>query len=325
MNAFKQILVNIYNKAYDIYLDGKLYCKWRRDLKVQKRYGVPRILSFDETLDKIKEENLSICRYGDGEFKIMDGDRILFQPENEGLAQRLIEVIHSDKDNVLVCIPSFFDRRRTKKPLGLNKEEKKRYIQARKYMDNIIAERRLRWYEYFDMNRVYGEACVSRFYAGIYDDEKSARWIVKWKDIWQDRNLLIIEGEKTRLGVGNDLFDDAKSIRRILAPAIGAYQAYNDILSAVLNKYKKDDLVLIALGPTATVLAFDLSQHDIQAMDVGHIDIEYEWYLRKDRTHKKIDNKFVSEAKDAFEVGDIGNKQYISQIVDKIVVAAEDD
>ena len=315
MNICKLALVNIYNKFYDILLDGKPFFKWRRDLKVQQKYGLPKILSFDETLDKIQREKLSICRYGDGEFKIMDGDRILFQPENQGLANRLIEVIHSNEENVLVCIPSFFDRRRIKRPSGLNKDEKKRYIQAKKYMNNIIADRRLRWYEYFDMNRVYGEACISRFYAGVYDDEKSARWIAKWKEIWRDRNLLIIEGEQTRLGIGNDLFEDSMSIRRILCPAIGAFQAYDNILSTALNNYNKDDLVLIALGPTATVLAYDLSQKGIQALDVGHIDIEYEWYLRKDRTHQKIENKFVSEAEEFFEVAESNDEAYKQQIL----------
>ena len=46
--------------------------------------------------------------------------------------------------------------------------------------------------------------------------------------------------------------------------------------------------MLIALGPTATILAYDLAEKGVQALDVGHIDIEYEWFLRKDRTHKKI-------------------------------------
>lgn len=315
MNKIKKILVDIYNKAYDVYLDVKLYRKWKRDLRVQKEYGIPKILSYDETLDKIRDGHCSICRYGDGEFKIMDGDRILFQPEDEKLAQRLIEVIHSKESNVLVCIPSFFDRRRKKMPVGLTKEEKQRYQRAKKYMNNIIAERRLRWYEYFDMEREYGEACVSRFYAGVYDDEKSERWITKWKDIWRDRDLLIIEGEQTRLGVGNDLFANTKSIRRILAPAIGAFQVYDKILTSALDAYHDGDLVLIALGPTATVLAYDLAKHGIQALDVGHIDIEYEWYLRKDRTHQRIENKFVSEAENALDVADIKDTAYFQQVV----------
>ena len=38
-------------------------------------------------------------------------------------------------------------------------------------------------------------------------------------------------------------------------------------------------LVLLALGPTATVLAARLVKVGVQALDVGHIDVEDMWYL----------------------------------------------
>ena len=318
MNAIKKVLVTSFNKAYDYYLDLKLYIKWKRDLHVQKLYGIPKILSMDETLDRMIDKQCSLCRYGDGEFKIMDGDRILFQPQSEDLAKRLIEVIKSKENNILICIPSFFDQRKKKTPSGLSKEEKHRYDMANKYMKNIIADRRLRWYQYFDMEREYGEACVSRFYASVYDNEKSERWINKWKSIWKNRNLLIVEGEQTRLGVGNDLFDGALSIRRLLAPAKGAFQLYDAILSSTMKEYRNGDLVLIALGPTATVLAYDLSMHGIQALDIGHIDIEYEWYLKKDRTHQRIDGKYVSEAVGGDMVTNFDCPNYDNQIIYRI-------
>ena len=100
MNAIKKVLVTSFNKAYDYYLDLKLYIKWKRDLHVQKLYGIPKILSMDETLDRMIDKQCSLCRYGDGEFKIMDGDRILFQPQSEDLAKRLIEVIKSKENNI---------------------------------------------------------------------------------------------------------------------------------------------------------------------------------------------------------------------------------
>ena len=50
------------------------------------------------------------------------------------------------------------------------------------------------------------------------------------------------------------------------------------------------------MGPTATALAYDLYKLGYQAIDVGHIDIEYEWYLRKAREKINIKNKFVNEA-----------------------------
>jgi glycosyltransferase family protein len=290
-------------------------------LKIQRDYGIPKILSVDETLDKIITEKLSVCRYGDGEFKIMDGDSIQFQGESSDLAQRLKKVVKSNRDDVLVCLPSFFDRRHKKLEtvITLSKEEKKRKKLARKYMDNIIAERRLQWYSYLDMNSIFGDSLISRFYAGVYDEEKSKRWLNKWKKIWNDRNLLIIEGYKTRLGVGNDLFNNSLSIRRILAPAKSAYDVYDKIIQTVEKEYTDNDLILIALGPTATVLAYDLAVLEMQAIDIGHIDIEYEWFLRKDRTHQKIDGKFVSEAHGGSEVSDAGlDDLYFKQIIGMI-------
>lgn len=316
-NIIKQTLVNLYNHIYDIKLDFELYLRWKKDLRIQKEYGLPKIQTIDDTLEKIIQDRVSICRYGDGEFKIMDGDKIFFQNGNEQLSNRLKEVIKSNNDKILICIPSFLDRRHKNNISirNLSKEECKRKRAATKYMDNIVAERRLLWYSYFDMQRIYGNSLVSRFYAGVYDDEKSKRWIHKWKQVWNGKSLLIIEGEKTRLGVGNDLFSEAKRIRRILAPAISAFSVYDSILSATKKAYQENELVLIALGPTATVLAYDLALEGIQALDIGHIDIEYEWYLRKDRAHQKIEGKFVSEAKGGAVVDNIMDSEYLSQII----------
>ncbi|NSD75371.1 DUF1792 domain-containing protein [Faecalicatena fissicatena] len=318
----KQILANLYNYFYDRKLDIELFIRWRKDLSLQKKIGVPLIMSIDETLDKIMKDKCSVCRYGDGEFKLMDGDKIFFQEGNENLGKRLREVIYSNQDNILICIPTFLDRRHPvinmNNNLTLTREEKKRKKNALKYMDNILAERRSQWYKYFDMKRLYGNSLVSRFYAEVYDDQKSAGWIEKWKKIWSGRKLLIVEGELTRLGVGNDLFDDVVNIRRVLCPSKSAFSVYDKILRNVLEVHEKEELILIALGPTATILAYDLAEKGVQALDVGHIDIEYEWFLRKDRTHKKIEGKFVSEAQGGSEVSAVKEQAYVSQIVMKI-------
>jgi hypothetical protein len=128
VSFFKQFLVNRYNNIYDLKLDFELFLRWKKDLKIQRDYGIPKILSVDETLDKIITEKLSVCRYGDGEFKIMDGDSIQFQGESSDLAQRLKKVVKSNRDDVLVCLPSFFDRRHKKLEtvITLSKEEKKK-------------------------------------------------------------------------------------------------------------------------------------------------------------------------------------------------------
>ena len=90
---------------------------------------------------------------------------------------------------------------------------------------------------------------------------------------------------------------------------------YNKILNESL-KLDKNKLILLALGPTATVLAFYLYKEGYHVVDVGHIDIEYEWYLRNGTTKIKIQNKYVNEANDGNKnIQNINDKEYLNQII----------
>ena len=315
MKRAKKLLVNMYNSLYDIFLDVDLFFRWRKDLRLQKKLGLPKIMSIKKSLDLIFEKSLSVCRYGDGEFKIMDGDKIFFQQQNDSLSQRLKEVIRSNDSKVLVCMPDYLDRRHSIFPVYNADPAEREYARfARRYLDNILAQRRERWYTYFDINKKYGNTQITRCYVSESDSDAEV-YFQLWKKIFADRSVLIVEGEMTRFGVGNDLLSGCKSVRRVLCPSKGAYSVYEEILKTVIELHKDNELCLIALGPTATVLAYDLTQEGIQALDIGHLDIEYEWMLRGDRTHKKIEGKFVSEAKGGDLVGEIEDKIYREQIL----------
>ena len=43
-------------------------------------------------------------------------------------------------------------------------------------------------------------------------------------------------------------------------------------------------------------LAYDLSELGYRALDIGHVDIEYEWFLQKATEKVKISGKYTSEA-----------------------------
>ena len=75
---------------------------------------------------------------------------------------------------------------------------------------------------------------------------------------------------------------------------------------------------VLALGPTASILAAELSRFDIQALDVGHIDVEYEWYLSGAKEKTAIVGKYVNEVKDGKTFTNCNDKAYIKQIVYKI-------
>ena len=137
------------------------------------------------------------------------------------------------------------------------------------------------------------------------------------REIWNGRDVLIVEGNETRLGIGNDLFDNVSSIKRIITPNKDAFSVYDKILQSVKNNYN-GELVLLALGPTATVLASDLCREGIRAIDVGHIDIEYEWYLMQADDKTQIEGKYVNEVHDAYDVQACTDEKYLAQIIDEI-------
>ena len=140
-----------------------------------------------------------------------------------------------------------------------------------------------------DSVRAYMQPMVRRLHAEllsptvIYGDAKfnninSNDDVTKLKRIWNNRPCVFIEGVHTCMGVGNDLFDNCRSIERILGPAENAIDKYDEILTEAL-KQPKDKLFLIALGPTATVLAYDLCKEGYQAIDLGHADLAYEAFI----------------------------------------------
>lgn len=134
------------------------------------------------------------------------------------------------------------------------------------------------------------------------------------KQLWNRREVLIVEGTHSRLGVGNDLFDNTSSIRRILAPATNAFSRYDKLIDEI-EKVAGDSLILLALGQTATVLAYDLAQKGFQAIDIGHVDIEYEWMRMKATEKVAVPNKYVNEVKEGRFFTDSNNAEYLAQII----------
>ena len=158
---------------------------------------------------------------------------------------------------------------------------------------------------------------MTRQYIGLRHKEESGEIFEHIKKIWDGRDVVIIEGEKSRLGVGNDLLDNAKSVKRILGPSRQAFSKYDEILEEA-KQIDKNSLILLALGPAATCLAYDLHMLGYQAVDIGHVDVEYEWYKMKAKRKVPIKNKMVHEAV-VNEIGEMHDTEYENQIIAKIV------
>lgn len=271
-------------------------------------YKTPIILSADKLLENIISSHKSLVRFGDGEFEMIRmKKRPWFQTCNSELSKRLLEVLKSNYDFIEVAIADNFG--------NLEKYTEDAANAIRKYMS---PERRTEITNLLDANRIYGDAYVTRPYIIYENKEYSSKIFGLFKKLWTGRNILMVEGRYTRMGIGNDLFENAESVRRIICPAKDAYNQYNHILHSVQKYADKEDLILISLGPTATVLAFDLAINGFQAIDIGQLDNEYEWSLRKTETRVEIPNKMVAELSWCRNPEMIEDALYDKQIIEVI-------
>ena len=247
-----------------------------------ERLSEINVLPILESLTYIKKNHASVVRFGDGEIDLMTGHSIPYQTHNDKLAKKLKQILQTKSDeNLLVCLPDVFS----------NME---RYNQNAQ----IFWEGHFLKYSNFYLDNCnspfYGSTFISRPYIDLVDKSVSETYFSSLKELWKEKDLLIVEGATSRSGVGNDLFSEASSIKRIICPSKNAFQYYDEIFQKI-KKHGKDRLILIMLGPTAKILVSDLARQGYQAIDLGHIDSEYEWYEMGATYKVKLTNKHTAE------------------------------
>lgn len=272
---------------------------------VYKNFKHIHIMNILTTLDYINENKCSVSRYGDGEFGlIINNSSIGFQHYDRNLSEQLKRILQNGNEKCLICIPGFWA-----------KENERFYSKGTKeFWDKQLPYYRKEYYKFCDLDYNYGDANISRFFLGVKDKAIMPVIIQKWKKLWNKCDVVIVEGELSRLGVGIDLFDNASTIKRILCPAEDAFSKYNDIIDIIKKNVKKHELLLFALGPTATCLCYDLSQLGYQAIDIGNIDKEYEWYKSGAKQKKRNQYKYSIEVEDGTDVVDCDDLDYLNQI-----------
>jgi len=295
----EQMQYELDNLPYEIYDKTK-----RGSADIQ----IPQIKSIEDTLDKIINDKCSISRFGDGEFACMNHSRISFHDPSEDLAERLKEVISSDLPNLLIGLPDCFGSLDCYVPY------------TRKFWRKYMSKKRQMTYSYLNMNRVYYNAFFNRYYLNFNKTEeqyqRSCSYLKRLKEIWKNRDVILFESQEARLGVGNDILDGAKSVSRILfCPVKNAFNKYDQILSA-FNDIDPENLILVSLGPTATVLAYDLCKKGYQAVDIGHISEEYECFLRKETP---MELKGMGRNNKMKHASNPDDPEYKKQIIRKIV------
>lgn len=256
-----------------------------------------------DSIQYILDNHCSVSRYGDGEFSVIWGGGNGFQQPNQRLAQLLKKVIEADDaPNHMIGIPVYIrDFSSLRNPYA--------------FWPVYVARNYYRLKTLISPQNKYLNTQMTRFYYEMQDRSHSAEQLSLLKKIWDNRDIVIVEGIQTRSGIGNDLYDNAKSVQRILGPATNAIDMYDEMLEAITKNVSKDKLVLLSYGMVATVLAYDLAKLGYWAVDIGHLDLEYEWFKRKAEERVQVKGKYANEVQGGNDVAECTDPIYLSQIL----------
>ncbi|WP_020679334.1 GT-D fold domain-containing glycosyltransferase [Marinobacterium rhizophilum] len=214
----------------------------------------PKVWSEEETIRHLIEHRSSICRFGDGEFKLMVGERHKsFQDVNPALNSRMLEVLHSNDPNTLIAIHPVRDFD------GLGRIWQKFIIRIGREVLELL-----------ERDRDYPSMGAFRTLPRRNREEFVAR-IKLIKQIWDGRKILMVVGTNSRFTFEPELFNNAQSVDFLYAPAKNAFNEYDDIVKRITQYDKDEYLIMPVLGPTATILAYDLARMGYQAIDFGQM------------------------------------------------------
>lgn len=240
-------------KKFREWIDDKIINLYQDEIE-QFISKYPKVLSKEETIRHIIKNRSSICRFGDGEFKLIIGEvHKSYQDIDEDLNARMVEVLNSTDPNIMIGINQIISFE------TIGRVWRKFIIRIGK---NVL--------QLLDNNRVYFASDLFRKLpsSGKEDFIDRVRLI---KHIWDNRKIVIIVGENARFTYEEELFNNATSVDFIYTLPKNAFSEYAHILKEVRAYKKEEYLILPVLGPTATVLAYDLAKEGYQAIDFGHM------------------------------------------------------
>ena len=209
--TFTQKIIQKLRENTPLFLRQKIgpifaYIAYVLRIYVRGNPNAPKILSINETLNLILEKNLSVIRFGDGEISIINNENLGFQKKNKELAEKLKLIIQAKKSGLLICVPGIFG--------NLDKFTKKSFW----FSLHHLFKHRHEWMNLLSKEEIYGDAFITRPYLTYKDRSDVKNTFEKLFSIWTGKEIILVEGEKSRLGVGNDMFEKAVSIQRILSP-----------------------------------------------------------------------------------------------------------
>ena len=273
-------VIDIIDEKYDYELSDKL----------SKKPWIPNILDKEASFKLINTPPLrSFCRLGDGECELILGRSIGFQEANDTLAEKLKQIlIEGGHDNCYVGLPRNFFMYTPKKR---NFNETPAELKSKIWDTFTSPMHRKVIIDHCNRDRIYISTGFCLSYVTKNSIEDCEKHFKKVKSLFKGKKLVIFAGETVFDKIQYDVFEEAQSKVIVLAPRINAWRAYDDIMNKALS-FPKDHILCFILGPTATVLAYELSKHGRIAWDIGHIAKDYDAFMKRASKTSEIISNF---------------------------------
>ena len=127
-----------------------------------------------------------------------------------------LDILNSKERNLLIGIYFLFKQKEL--DLYTNGEVN--------YWRSLVNKRKFDLLKIIKLNKKFYSAGISKCYLKMKDKSGIPKYISKLKNIWGGRDVIIAEGEISKQGIGNDLFNNTKSIKRIICPETNSFQVY---------------------------------------------------------------------------------------------------
>lgn len=209
-------------------------------------------LDFDETIEYIIDNKISFSRFGDGEMRLMlrNNFNISFQQNSFWLSKKLKEVLYNPIDNLLIGMP---------------------YIFHDLHWGGVWANIWNDMKPLLKLHEKFGMAHITR---PVYFQLLGNQGVELYRKLWNQLDVTIVTGFGSRFDLNPELFDNLKSCQFVYSLPKNAFNDLENLIEKLSND--NSELILVALGPTGTILAYEMAKRGKWIIDIGHISSSYE-------------------------------------------------
>lgn len=206
----------------------------------------PKVIGEMDTI-RMLQAGYSISRFGDGEFKMIDGAGYVREPPNKKLANELRNILRKPPETLLRAIP-------TMDPAGA------KFATWKKHKERFSGMLR---------------GVKGPMYSAFISRPDSAPWIrtrefaEEYVKVWKGKKIAVLAEptSKTVTLVEHTLVVGGPEARIFFCPSHKAYAQIDEFEQKIVDY--KPEIVLLSCGMTATCLAARLARRGIQAIDFG--------------------------------------------------------